>query len=459
MRIIYFDIDCLRPDHLGCYGYNRPTSPAIDAIAREGMRFNNYYCASSPCLPSRTALMSGRFGIRNGVISNHGAGADFFIDRKIYGGPIEDNDVFPRRLIANGYETVCFSNFADRHHAMWYTCGWSEFHTVNLKGGGETAPEVNEKVLRWLKNNATRENYYLHINYWDTHRTYRMDESWSNRFKDYPVTQEWPDEAAIKKHQKITGPFTSHQQFANDESPYPLMPGAINNRSDFEKMVTAYDSSIAFVDHHVKQVLDELERQGVIDDAVIVISGDHGDAFGEHGIYSDHVNIDECVQRVPLIIRWPGITKPDSSSNALMYNVDYAPTVCDMLGFEIPSDWDGKSYAGNITGEVEANREYLVWDSGLYTVQRAVRTKTHLYIRTFDSYDYNNWQDEELYDITNDRFQTRNLAEACPDILEDCRNKMGEWLEEQKAKKNWRYDPINVILEERGMPGSKDLLQ
>ena len=66
MRIIYFDIDCLRPDHLGCYGYNRPTSPTIDRIAGEGIRFENYYCASSPCLPSRTCLSSGRFGIRNG---------------------------------------------------------------------------------------------------------------------------------------------------------------------------------------------------------------------------------------------------------------------------------------------------------------------------------------------------------------------------------------------------------
>ena len=62
MRIIYFDIDCLRPDHLGCYGYNRPTSPTIDEIAKQGVRFDHYYCASSPCLPARAAWSSGRFG-------------------------------------------------------------------------------------------------------------------------------------------------------------------------------------------------------------------------------------------------------------------------------------------------------------------------------------------------------------------------------------------------------------
>jgi choline-sulfatase len=95
MRIIYFDIDCLRPDHLGCYGYDRPTSPTIDKIAEQGTCFEHFYCGSSPCLPSRTALMSGRFGIRNGVISNHGQGAEFNIRLRNYVGPMKDNRNVP----------------------------------------------------------------------------------------------------------------------------------------------------------------------------------------------------------------------------------------------------------------------------------------------------------------------------------------------------------------------------
>ena len=71
MRILYIDIDSLRPDHLGCYGYHRNTSPNIDRIAAEGVRYENCYVTDAPCLPSRTALWSGRFGIHNGVI-NHG---------------------------------------------------------------------------------------------------------------------------------------------------------------------------------------------------------------------------------------------------------------------------------------------------------------------------------------------------------------------------------------------------
>ena len=233
MRIIYFDIDCLRPDHLGCYGYDRPTSPTIDGIASEGIRFENYYCASSPCLPSRTCLTSGRFGIRNGVISNHGAGVRFNIDTKAYGGPRDTNQMFPRQLKAHGYDPICFSNFADRHYAMWFMCGWSEFHTPNLKCGSETVEEINAKVIPWLKNNATRENYYLHINYWDTHRIYKMDPTWSDRFRDYPVRQTWPDERSDQVPSECNRPFTAHRQFKEDKSTVPLMPGAINNRAGF----------------------------------------------------------------------------------------------------------------------------------------------------------------------------------------------------------------------------------
>lgn len=76
MRILYLDLDSLRPDHLGCYGYHRNTSPNIDSIAKEGVTFTNYYCSDAPCLPSRSALMSGRFGIHNGIVGHGGTAAD-----------------------------------------------------------------------------------------------------------------------------------------------------------------------------------------------------------------------------------------------------------------------------------------------------------------------------------------------------------------------------------------------
>jgi len=449
MRIIYFDLDCLRPDHLGCYGYNRPTSPNIDAIARQGIRFEHYYCSSSPCLPSRTVWSSGRFGIRNGVCSNHGAGANFYIRTRHYGGPEPENDSLMRQLRKHGYDTISFSNFADRHNAMWFMRGWTEYHTPNLKGGAETAAEVNEPLLRWLKHSASRENYLLHINYWDVHRCYKMDKSWADRFEGIPVQQPWPDQAAIQAHQHIEGPFTAQWQFRDGVSPFPLMPGSVASRHDFEHMVTGYDAAIAYTDHYVGVVLDELDRQGVLDDAVIVISADHGDAFGEHGVYSDHVCADECIHRIPLIVRWPGVSAANASSDALLYNVDLGPTLCDLLGMPVPADWDGASFKGNIEGEKGLDRDYLVWDHGLYTVQRAVRTKTHLLVRTYDNYGYP-FEPVELYDMVEDPYQAHNIRDQHPEIVDRCSATMADWIQEQRMKGYCIPDPLQEILRERG---------
>jgi len=449
MRIIFFDLDCLRPDHLGCYGYARPTSPTIDAVAREGVRFNRYYCANSPCLPSRAALASGRFGVRNGVCSNHGAGARFRLACTHYAGPEARNQMLMRHLRSHGYDTISFSNFADRHSAFWFMCGWTEFHTPNLKGGGETAEEVNQPLLRWLKHNARRENYLLHINYWDIHRCYKMDASWAERFKGHDVPQQWPDEEAIRAHQDMDGLFTARRQFKNNVSPLPLMPGSVESRKDFEHMVTGYDAAIAYTDHHLSVVLDELERQGVLDDALIIISGDHGDAFGEHGIYSDHVCADECIHRIPLIVRWPGRTPPDHACDALACNVDLSATLCDLLDVPAPEDWDGVSLRDQVEGKPgRPGREFLVWDHGLYSVQRAVRTPTHLMIRTYDDFGYG-FDPVQLYDMEQDLYQTRNLADQAPDLAARLDHLMTEWVREMPARDGWRPDPLMEILRER----------
>jgi arylsulfatase A-like enzyme len=447
MKIIYFDIDCLRPDHLGCYGYNRPASPNIDAIAGQGPVFTRYYCGSSPCLPSRTGWVSGRYGIQNGVCSNTGAGADFHIRLRDYGGPEDDNELFLRNLRRHGFDTISISNFADRHNAYYFMCGWSEFYTPNLKGGSETAPEINDVVFRWLNNNKNRDNYLLHINYWDTHRTYRMDASWAQRFDDYPVSLPWPDEDAIAAHQDIKGPFTATGQFRDNDNPPALMPRSIKGRKDFEKMVTAYDTSIAYVDYHIGLILDFLNENGGLEDTAVIITSDHGDALGEHGIYTDHVCADECIHHIPLVIKWPDKAKENQINDALLYNIDVPPTICDLMNFSIPSDWDGKSFKNCLAGKSSKGRDYLVWDHALYTVQRAVRTGDYLLIHTYDDFGYG-MKPVELFDMKKDPYETENISDKYPKLVMELDTIMESWKQEQKLK-GYVSDPLQRVLDER----------
>src|SRR5919199_3613723 len=90
MRILYIDVDSLRPDHLGCYGYHRRTSPNVDAVAARGVRFENCYVTDAPCLPSRTALWSGRSGFHTGVVGHGGTAAQPFVE----GGERRFSDTF-----------------------------------------------------------------------------------------------------------------------------------------------------------------------------------------------------------------------------------------------------------------------------------------------------------------------------------------------------------------------------
>jgi arylsulfatase A-like enzyme len=121
MKVIFLDIDTLRHDHLGCYGYKRNTSPNIDSIAAEGVRFDNYYCPNAPCLPSRASLITGQFGIRTGVVGHGGTAADLRPQGESRGFTdlYSENSLF-MQFRRGGYRTASVSSFAERHSSWWF---------------------------------------------------------------------------------------------------------------------------------------------------------------------------------------------------------------------------------------------------------------------------------------------------------------------------------------------------
>src|SRR5687768_6285535 len=106
MRVLLLDIDSLRPDHLGCYGYGRETSPNIDRVAAQGTTFENCFVSDTPCGPSRTGFITGICGTRNGVVAHSGPGYELFVSA----GQLS----MPRRLQEHGIRPVTISSFADR---------------------------------------------------------------------------------------------------------------------------------------------------------------------------------------------------------------------------------------------------------------------------------------------------------------------------------------------------------
>ena len=451
MRILHFDIDSLRPDHLGAYGYPRPTSPNIDRVAAGGMRFDRCYVSDSPCMPSRAAYITGRFGLHNGIVTHGPAFNTPNLPQQLYGGPTKDYQLLPIRLRQGGVDSFCFSTFPVRHMATWYGLGWSGMHTPSLENGTEKAEEVSAGVLDWLRKNAGRDDYYLHVNFWDPHRIYKESlRGWADRFEGVPHADSWPDDAAVAGHGEMAGPFTALNQ-GEWTKQTNLQAHELRDRADVEHTIDGYDAMIAYTDHHVGLILDELERQGVLDNTAVVVTADHGDAFGENGVYTDHVCAHEPVHRVPLIVKWPGVAAAGTSSDELVYQLDWTATLCDLAGGGVPAGYDGTSLAGHLHGGPGPGpgRDALYFGHGLYTLQRAVRTRDHLLLRTYHPHEYNQFRETMLYDVAADPHLTRDLADERPDLAAKLSADLDAWLAAEQAKPHAIGDPLLRVRDAR----------
>lgn len=452
MRILYLDIDTLRPDHLGCYGYHRDTSPNIDRIAAAGVRFNNYYCSDAPCLPSRTALMTGRFGIHSGVVGHGGTAADLRLEGSPRGfGDRLRWESLPAMLRAAGLKTVLVSPFGERHSAWHFYAGFSEMHNTG-KSGGESAEEITPTVLKWIEANAREDNWYLHVNYWDPHTAYRAPESFGNPFAGEPLPS-WLTPEVLEEHRGLAGPHGARElcMYHGDFNPrYPRYPGELRNMDDLRQMIDGYDCGIAYADAHVGQLLAALENEGVTEDLAIIVSSDHGENQGELGIYGEHATADYITCRIPMIVRWPG-GRQGQVDNGFHYQLDLAPTLAELLKQEKKPTWDGRSYAPAILDGADCGRDYLVVSQCAHVCQRAVRFGPWHYLRTYHD-GYHLFPQEMLFNVEKDPHEQRNLADAKLDVCREAVYHLTAWHDEmmQGMAASYDVDPLWTVIKEGG---------
>lgn len=452
MRILYVDIDTLRPDHLGCYGYPRATSPNIDRIAAEGVRLDRCYVSDAPCLPSRTALFSGRFGIHTGVVSHGGAAADFFPE-----GPGRGfvsrlaRTSWPGRMRRSGLHTATISTFGERHSAWHWYAGFQEVHNIG-KFGLERADEVSPIALDWLARNGRADDWFLHVHVWDPHTPYRTPAEFGNPFAGEPHP-DWIDEATRARHWQGVGPHSAREAggFGVSEalrSAFPLQPLEIDSLDAVRAVHDGYDTGIRWADAHIGRWLDALADLDVLDETAVLIASDHGETLGELNVYCDHHLADEHTSRIPFIVRWPGLAG-GRVDRALHYHVDVAATVLELLGAKVPGNWDGRSFAAALREGREQGRDALVLSQGAWTCQRSVRFDDWLYLRTLHD-GYHELPDEMLFDVAADPHETRDLAGERADVVCDAAERLEAWRSEQMRDHPTGTDPMQTVLDEGG---------
>jgi choline-sulfatase len=455
MRILYIDIDSLRPDHLGCYGYHRDTSPAIDSIAARGVRFDNVHVSDAPCLPSRTALLTGRFGIHTGVVNHGGLAADPHLEGAGRGfrSLLGRTSLFAAFREA-GYRTVSVSPFAERHSAWHWTAGLNELHNTG-EGGMEVAGTVARVALDWLDRNAASDNWFLHVNLWDPHTPYRTPIAEAHPFDRDPLP-DWLTEEVRARHWEGCGPHSAREvrgflASPHEQERYPLQPGEMASMADVRRMFDGYDMGVRHADDHVAMLLAALERAGVADDTAILVSADHGENLGELNIYGDHQTADAITTHVPMIVAWPRVTDrfAGSSDPGLHYQFDVAATLVELAGGRVPSGWDARSFEPALRVGATEGREYLVVSQGAWSCQRAVRWGDWVCIRSYHD-GYHGFPETMLFDVVRDPHEQHDLAPERPDLVQEAASRLEEWHGEVMRTATHPVDPFWTVLAEGG---------
>ena len=317
-NLLFIIVDTLRKDHLGCYGYGRPTSPTIDELARTGIRFEAAYSVAPWTLPASATLLSGLYP------SSHTA--------------IESDRILPlsvetlaERLEANGYHTGSFVShiYMAKNYEMFQ--GVDKFR---VRYGRSTRFVSTEKVvadaLQYIGGlSESQQPFFTLVHLFDPHYEYV-------RHQEFGFA---PESAG-----RLSGEISIDDLEAKQES---------LTEEEIALARAIYDEEIAFTDAGIGRLLAGLDELGVGDDTVVVLAADHGEEFLDHGrLGHAHTLYDELL-RVPLIFRLPGgehggqvISEPTST-------IHVYPTILDLLGLEPSSAVQGQSWARRMRGDAD----------------------------------------------------------------------------------------------------------
>jgi arylsulfatase A-like enzyme len=296
-NLLFISIDTLRADHLGAYGYKRPTSPRIDEFAKSAVLFEQAHSSASWTLPSLTSLMTSLYS------STHGC---WKIDSRL-----DPSFHTLAELLRNaGYDTAMVASHTFLSGRYGLQKGFTHVDSRILQTDVNiTSPEITEKGIEWLQDKAAVQDgipWFLWLHYFDPHDTYLAHPGFS-------------------------------EQFGTTEE------------------IDLYDGEIAFTDHYIGNLLDQLARLNLADNTIVVIVADHGEEFREHGQTRHGYNLYEETIRVPLMFRAPGYSP--RRVEPVIATVDLMPTLLEICSVSVSHPIEGQSLLALARGDSAPERE------------------------------------------------------------------------------------------------------
>jgi len=413
MNVLLIVCDTLRADHLGCYGYFRDTSPNIDATAKEGILFEDFYNAGCPTGPGFTSIITGLHTI-------HHKFYQFMIQniRQV------DDAIFTmaETMRAIGYTTAAFDNLVTqparaKHFARGYefyiNCGPYAFESPRcLK-----AEQLNRRLIPWIENYSD-EQFFLFVHYWDPHLPYNQPEEYRNLFCHEPGSVSDLDiREAPAGYQYVPG-WGTVGQIVKEEKKWR---GRIADNSVLS--IDLYDGEIAYMDKAIGEVLETLEDKGVIDETLVIITSDHGEQLGQHyGIWG-HDGLHDADVHIPFIMRFPKKVPKGLRVKGFCQQIDLLPTILDLIGYETSIlEIDGTSAMPLLKGEPIRERIFMEHSNA----QRAVGTVEWKLLD--DEWTNRPRRELELYNVKEDPMEVVNLAQTKEEKARELRETLCAWV-------------------------------
>ena len=391
-HVILLSIDTLRQDHLGLYGYDRETSPHLDLLGDESLVFDNAFSTASFTLPAHGSMFTGL------PPEVHRAGHDHLKTPL----PAEAHTL-AERLAAAGYRTVAFTAGGVMDRASGLDQGfeqWTERRAANLDA---MMPSYLDSLGRF---DGRPLFFFLHT--YDVHAPYLPRE-------EHFSLASGSEQATTDDWKKIRGShYHRHHRFERFEN--------------LEQVVAAYDSGIRDADAQIALLLDYLRQIDAFDDALVIVTSDHGEAFFERGHYVGHSHTlyDEEI-RVPLVVKLPNSARRGRIEGFVSL-MDLVPMILQFAGLDLGDLPEARSLLHELPEEGSEGTRDAVWGETSITGSRFVRTRdwkvisphrpywderaAEVFTPTRDRF-LTGWQ---IYDLRTDPAERRNLFEASAEV-------------------------------------------
>ncbi len=364
-NVVLISIDTLRADHVGSYGYPRPTTPVLDSIAEQGVRFSNAFSQSSWTLPAHASLLTSQYSHEHGAVENNTR--------------IKDAAVLLAEALQNaGYDTGAFVTWVYVSKLYGFDRGFAHFAELidqdNLMmaagAGAVPAGPTTDAAIQWLEREREAP-FFLFVHYFDPHMDYAPPEPFDRLYD--------PD---------YTGSATGRYKWLVPFIRYlPLYEAPIDAR-DRDHVEALYDAEIRYTDEQIGRLLDAVDANVGLDDCLVVIVSDHGEEFNDHLSMEGHgwTLYDEII-RVPLIVRFPDAEHAGAVIDDTVELIDVAPTILGRLGVTQPDGFRGRDLTGLIeTGELSEPRPFAYAETHRFNViRRAIRGPRYKLIQTRDT--------------------------------------------------------------------------